>query len=340
MQSYILNVLQTEKKHAGSKAQDDVAYFLHQKGFMNVYIDGELNRIERFLFFKHDFRKKVVNLSSNDRLLIQYPFYLGKHVLKVLPQILKQQKVHSIVLVHDIPSLRNLATKSVIKTEITWLNQFETLIVHTNRMKDWLLHNGCKTQIIVLNIFDYYIDPSVMLEVDTAARLKDKDFPQVIFAGNIGKSLFIREIHPKNYKLNLFGIGDDNINRDNINHFGSFPPSTLPRHLVGDFGLVWDGDSTEQASDYLKYNSPHKLSLYIACGIPVIVWKKSASAEFVKNHHMGFVIDSLDELDDLLKSLSNEQYSKIKKAVELISVQLRSGYYTKLAVENIGDSIK
>lgn len=59
---------------------------------------------------------------------------------------------------------------------------------------------------------------------------------------------------------------------------GSFKPEESPEHLQG----VWDGDSVDTCAGntgaYLRYNNPHKTSLYLACGMPVIVWKEAAIA--------------------------------------------------------------
>ena len=54
------------------------------------------------------------------------------------------------------------------------------------------------------------------------------------------------------------------------------------------FGLVWDGTSLDGCNgrygEYLKFNNPHKTSLYLSCGIPVIIWKEAALADFVEEH--------------------------------------------------------
>ncbi|NRO11242.1 Beta-1,6-galactofuranosyltransferase WbbI [Lactobacillus helveticus] len=47
--------------------------------------------------------------------------------------------------------------------------------------------------------------------------------------------------------------------------------------------------------NYLRYNDPHKLSLYLASGIPVIIWKKAAEAKFVEENKVGITVDSLED---------------------------------------------
>ena len=53
--------------------------------------------------------------------------------------------------------------------------------------------------------------------------------------------------------------------------------------------------------EYLRINNPHKTSLYLASGIPVIIWSKAALAEFIEKNKCGITVDSLYEIADKLK---------------------------------------
>ena len=44
----------------------------------------------------------------------------------------------------------------------------------------------------------------------------------------------------------------------------------------------------------------HKLSLYLAVGLPVIIWEKAAEAEFVLKENVGVTVKSLYELPQRL----------------------------------------
>ena len=67
-------------------------------------------------------------------------------------------------------------------------------------------------------------------------------------------------------------------------------------------------------------------------GLPLIVWKKSAIAKFVKENNVGVSVDSLYELDDVLKNISNDDYRKMKENVNLVSAKIRNGFYMKRAL--------
>ena len=93
--------------------------------------------------------------------------------------------------------------------------------------------------------------------------------------------------------------------------------------------MIWDGDSLEECNgafgEYLKYNNPHKFSLYIAAGIPVITWKKAAIAEFIEKENIGITVNSLEDLEKILINLSNEEYEKKVENVLKIREKIING---------------
>ena len=87
--------------------------------------------------------------------------------------------------------------------------------------------------------------------------------------------------------------------------------------------------------NYLRYNAPHKTSLYLSTGIPVIIWKKAALADFIVEHCVGMTVDSLEELDDVLTNITADDYKKMKLNAIKLARQIRSGYYSTQAVKAI-----
>jgi hypothetical protein len=111
----------------------------------------------------------------------------------------------------------------------------------------------------------------------------------------------------------------------------------------GHFGLVWDGDSTTTCSgnfgEYLQYNNPHKTSLYLRCGLPVIIWSKAALANFIRENKVGICIDSLEDLEEVLSKVQKEDYAEMKSRALRIRNKLQSGFYTRLALERAIQSV-
>lgn len=83
---------------------------------------------------------------------------------------------------------------------------------------------------------------------------------------------------------------------------------------------------------YLKYNNPHKLSLYLASELPVIIWKEAAEAKFVEENNVGLTVNNLLEISPLLDKLTKEQYDMLAQNAKVTGQKLRKGYYTSSAI--------
>ena len=87
--------------------------------------------------------------------------------------------------------------------------------------------------------------------------------------------------------------------------------------------------------EYLSFNNPHKTSLFLASGIPVIIWEKAALADFVRENHCGITVSSLDEIRQAVDSMTDEEYDGLCRRAEQIGRLLRSGTMTRAAADAI-----
>lgn len=326
---YLLNVIESEKMHSGSKAQDDIRFFLKRNGVLNIYIDGEMERFEKYLFLNSLLEKKFNTVKKDDSLIVQYPIYMGRFATSVLKKNLRKVSATKVAFVHDVKTLRTNSSNEEIKKEIEFLSVFDIVIAHSHMMASWLKQHGLLSDIRILGPFDYVNDSPMMIP----RKLRNNQKFEVVFAGNLGKSSFLAKIDPKNYQLNLYGINfSQKYKRDGIRYFGSFPPEVLPEKLEGNFGLVWDGDSIEESDQYTKYNSPHKASLYLSMGLPIIVWNNSALAEFVIQNHCGIILKDLNHLNHIIDEVSMDDYMSLASNAKKIGHQMRIGFYTSHAL--------
>lgn len=144
--------------------------------------------------------------------------------------------------------------------------------------------------------------------------------------------------------MNLYGVNPDKDYSKQLTYKGVKTPDELPRFLSGNFGLVWDGTSMNTNNgvygEYTRYNNPHKVSLYLSSGLPVIVWKDAAISKFVVENNLGIAIDSLYELESRLEEQDIENYNNmVANAVE-IGKKLRKGSFTMSAIEKSIELIK
>ena len=345
------NVINT----AGVKARDDFDDILEEIGFqaLPVYYDG-LERLDltlsRQVFIYQCTKKASESLQRGDVLFLQFPLLQTSVFSDLLVDNLRRMEVPYILLLHDLETLRHgkrVSTSPVrrLKTRLVeggMLKHASRIIAHNARMLDVLAEKGIpREKLVPLEIFDYLIP-----DYDPQRRQGKvgKDRP-VIIAGNLRphKSGYAYHL-PPNCNFNLYGVdftGELNLGS---RYFGAFPPEEVPYVMRGSFGLVWDGDVAETCSgifgEYLKLNCPHKVSLYLAAGIPVAIWSEAAMADFVLENKVGIVVDSLYDLRETIDRLSSEEYAEMVRNAEMIGERLRSGYYSRKAVNACLEGLK
>lgn len=320
---------------ASSKAKLDAEVILKEYGYLNLGLPP--STINNYL---GTFRTFVSNLIGILRMPIRkiVLFQFPQHNIGWKFKLAKLKRNKTVILIHDLNYLRFKRKK-----DLKYLKQAEYLICHNNRMKEWLINEGINKegQISCLELFDYisnYTDSEISIPDF------DKKNIRIAFAGNLAKSNFLNECHFDTIKLKLFGIKGDNLNiGKGVEYLGCYPPEDLYKHLDSHFGLIWDGDSIDKndgiLGEYLRYISPHKLSMYLSAGLPVIVSEESAMADFVKDNKIGITIDSLLEIESKLLSLSEEEYRHIKNNVIPIRNKLLEGYFLKNALKEMSTKI-
>lgn len=85
----------------------------------------------------------------------------------------------------------------------------------------------------------------------------------------------------------------------------------------------------------MRYNNPHKVSLYLSLGIPVIIWREAALADFIIREGVGITIDNLENIDELLLQVSEQEYKDMKQKAIKISKKIRNGDFTRYVVKKV-----
>lgn len=323
---YFLKETYAKANHAGPKARMDAEKIMLDNGYQEYYLPDD---------------KKNNDLNKGDVIIFQFPLLWKSLKRQIRIKFLKKRNFKAYLLIHDIESLRNkkIKTFSDFKHSIIYFLQNKTvlervdgIIAHNDKMKSELIKMGISSEkIVTLEIFDYLI-PNFKED-------KNYDKDKILLAGNfdIRKTRYAREL-PETPEFEIYGINFEYENLPNNVHYkGAFTPDELPNHLQGGFGLVWDGDSAHTCSgmygEYLKINNPHKASLYLASGFPIIVWKQSALAYFVRNNNCGILVNSLFEITETLKSISEGEYKGLINNSKRIGWKIRQGHYLKIALE-------
>lgn len=326
-------------KSAGGKAKTDIENILQKNGYRNIGLSQShyTNKILDYFLNLIGIIKSVFCLPFHGILFLQYPM---KKYYSFICGIAHLKSTKVVTVIHDLGTFRR--KKLTIEKEIKRLNHSDVIIAQNPQMKDWLESNGYKGRLTVLEVFDYFSGTQ-----NNSEREIDNQKYIVNYAGALSrkKNSFLYEFSPfiNTFRFHLYGTGfspDESIeDRDCFVYKGFRESSELIKEMQGDFGLVWDGNSLDTCSGnfgiYLKYNTPHKISFYIRCHLPVIIWNEAAMASFIKKEKIGFTISSLKELDERLRQISVSEYQEMKNNVKKVSEQLQSGYYMTKALKSI-----
>lgn len=348
MKYYVCEGTPNGEYNASSKARKDVEYTLNKLGFGQFYIQtkygvqtNKLLKVKQLLDYRKNCKiwmKTISKLQKNDILLIQYPLtnvMLG--FVKVMKELQKRE-IKTVLLIHDLDSLRFTGMPRIAKEDKEIVENSTYVIAHNKKMKEKIIDmcNIDKEKIIELEIFDYITED----EIKDIPRKKDEP---VIIAGNLSKEKaeYLKDLKKvKNTRFNLYGKGYEKDEEEtNVEYKGAFLPEELLNNLEGSFGLVWDGTSVDSCQGlyggYLKYNNPHKVSLYLTAGLPVIVWKKSAMADFITKNKLGIIVDKLEEISKKISELTKEEYEEMISNAKNVSNSLRKGKYLSKAIEKL-----
>ena len=330
----------SQLNHAGTKATADIAAIADELGFkrvnikMNTTVRTIIGKARRQIGYYRDWKNAEQVIEEGSILLLQHPFHYQQLTREKTLKAIKKKGVKIISIVHDVEELRAFRYNDYYKREFTVMVELaDVIIVHNDVMKKWFMDRGIDSEkLITLEVFDY---------------LQEEQKKQVYFersitiAGNLdttkcGYIGMLGELN--NIKIHLYGPNfDENLRQArNIEYHGSFPVDEIPKKLDRGFGLVWDGNSIDgcmgESGQYLRFNNPHKLSLYLSSGMPVIIWKEAAEAKYVEENEVGITVDNLRELPLALNLISEEKYNNYVDNVMKKQSLLQTGNYARAAL--------
>lgn len=343
---YVFDIKYEESYTATSKAREDVNKILTKSGYNVIYFNmkkgnGMYNLYKNINYIYKQMKTMLDEIPVKSTIVFQYPFdSLSFKFSKYIKKKANEKSLKTIALIHDLNLIRTSSKfgkfyyRSIIK-ENKFLDNFDKIICHNDKMKKYLIKSGLeKSKIIKLGLFDYIVEKNIR-------ECKVNNFRKIVIAGNLSRAKAgyvykLDDIDINNYTVDLYGINYDGKTSDKIFYKGSFK-SDDPSCINEGFGLIWDGFSCDKCDgnfgEYLKYNNPHKFSLCMACGIPVIVWKESALADMVKKNELGYVIANLNEIDVIFKDMNKDDYLKFRSNVKKVQNKILNGDFLLTAIK-------
>lgn len=337
------------KHNAGNKARSDTIKILCSEGYKHIplYHSGKNKLIIVFSLFIGIIRA-VFNARKKDDILIQYPYYpdiVNRILFSSLLFGRKIRKYRLSLIVHDVLCMRTEKFKGMdglqlLKKELMQIDKFNKIICHNERMARTFIKAGGQGNYVILGPFDY-----IYKGEPTEIKKSAKEYV-VIIAGNLDRTKcgFLYKLPEfKNISFHLYGMNYSGDSNENIKFQGEYPPDELIENLNGHFGLVWDGDTCSTCGGiygtYLKYNNPHKFSLYLAAGLPVIVWEDSAVASYVKENKIGVCVKRLEDLEKILENIDRSEYLEMVSNVRIVREEIIQGKHLKMAALQIKDEM-
>ena len=329
---------------AGNKAKSDMEAIMEDMGFRNIGLADtrRKGKVGTFFAVLAGVLKGVTSLRKGDILLLQYPL---KKYYTFICRMAHLKGARVITLVHDLGSFRR--HKLTPRQEVRRLSHSDFIIALNPSMQRWLRDNGCAVPSTPLGVWDF-LSPS-----EPTGRHAEA-LPTVVYAGALGvrKNRFLYSWGPEidRFKVNLYGWGFDPAQAERpeaIEVRGFKVADELIADAQGQYGLVWDGDSSDTCTgawgEYLRYNNPHKTSLYLRCHLPLIVWKEAAMAPFVLENGIGIAVGSLVELPARLSSVTPAEYDTMMANVRRVASRISRGAYFREAVAraraSLGESV-
>ena len=340
------------QKNALGKGRDDFFEIFRRMGYRMLAIPSfkprrHLSVRERMIVemkLTQAWRKSLKVLRSGDTLIIHSPnsekFMAFAGLMKKLHN--KGVKIITVTFeletffVMDYKRFARFKRSASKRTEAELFELSDAIVVHNDVMKKKLVDAGFDgSKMFSIGVFDYLRDEA--LSEDKPERI-GKDKP-VIYAGHLTKekSTFEYDL-PYGFFCNLYGPDYTGPVNEYVDYMGAFDPVELMDTMEGSFGLVWEGNSVDGCDGaygyYLSFNNPHKISLYLASGFPVISWNGAAMAHFIRKEKCGLTVDSLREVPGLIASLSEDEYESMRKNACRIGRGMREGVHVRRAIES------
>lgn len=268
-------------------------------------------------------------VQGGELAVVQLPSWSGFEFDKVLIEQLKNRVEKVVIFTHDFIPLMFKPNFYLMKYYIELYNQADLVILPSEKMHKILINFGLETPVLIQEIWDH--TSSITLEAKPVFQRKIK------FAGGVQRYPFIKN-WSSNILLEAYSKGAVEA-VGNVELKGWMHDDQLMRSLnEGGIGLVWTEDDMEDEhfdKAYFQIVNHFKFSTYLAAGLPVIVPKCFAKADFVQRNGLGFVAGSLEEVVSIVEKMNEEEYEKLIENVKDVGALITDGHFTKSLIIEI-----
>lgn len=320
--------------HGGAKARVDMEDILADMGAVNLGLRRTFHRSKVIDFTRNLYGivHYMSHVKRGDIIVLQYPV---KKYYRLICKWARKRGAKTITLVHDLGSFRR--HRLTPREEIRKLELSDVIIAANDNTVKWLREQGLTRPMTTQMVWDFLTD--VPAAEAWHKEQGDTNPASCLFVGHLkeSKNGFLYKL-PASLDVHLYGAGAPSATPAHIHGQGLTKPDEIIRGAQGRYGIIWYGSTLAHDPDgyigeYIRYCNPHKLSLYMLSGKPVIIWKHSAGAEFVEREGIGLTPESLEDLDQLLGKISEEDYRRMSENIKRIADRMSRGMYFREALD-------
>ncbi|MDF7627364.1 sugar transferase [Lactobacillaceae bacterium L1_55_11] len=306
------------------KAKDDYQQIARQNGWEILdlirYNDARFDDQVR----QEKIQEWLAPVAAGDLVLHQFPSYMSADFEQEFQAAIQARGAQAAILIHDLEPLR-------VEKDPAWeynlLKKTDLIVTHSVYMDQALAAHGISGPFIHQELFDYLGEPASWAQFQ----------PLINFAGTFQKSPWLKQYQGPD--LELFGSLPKKwreVNWPAAAHYqGNWSPTEILSQFQSGFGLVWDSDFADRHyQDYTRYNAPHKASLYLRAGLPLIAWSQSYLGQLIEQNHWGLTIDDLADLDQI-NQVTSDQYQAFQENIIPVSQALKEGRYSQRVLNAI-----
>ncbi len=257
-------------------------------------------------------------VREGDIFILQLPTWNASRFEWQFIEALKLRNIKLIIFLHDVVAEMFEYNRQFYPQYIDLYNTADVIIVPSDEMLLKLREQGLAVKkVVIQKMWDYCMED--MITRHYFAR-------RFFFTGNPDRFEFIKNYHGST-PIELYDEMKYDSNTPSVQYKGYRNQTQLISEMsIGGFGLIWaDGHQY----DYYKMNVPYKFSTYIAAGIPVISRRGVHINSIIEKEHLGFVVDTLEEADDLVQNFDMDEYWKMLGDIQKIQFLVVNGYYTR-----------
>lgn len=346
---YVLNQRREETFDAAGKAMQDVFSVLADRGADVIWsMPKNSKKFLKALDLPYLFFFLLFRVGKRD--FVFYSIPESRIKIRLLARVKRIKGFQMICFINDLNAFRygyraGETLSADAQAELSDINAAEHVLVPNAGSEEMLRAAGCRSHMVTVGVWDYRMSDAQAAQIEqrsqTGRQAGSRGTFHIAFAGNLNKSEFLAAMEiPAGVRFDLWGRLDEERRKmlpDACDYHGLLSSEEVPLAVcTADFGLVWDGTGRDEIEgglgEYLRYNNSHKCALYLAAGIPVIVWSHAGMAHFVREHQCGILIERLSELSGAIRQAD---YGRLKAAAEEVAPRLRRGYYLNRALDAI-----